>query len=108
MFYQVRVYNSQNELKETITPHELSGAYWRKNLTLEKKIKLVKRVRDFSYLEPLELDADLFTSKGEPRVQLSFQGDGQNLSGLEYVFEIKNLSNLFVNLFTDSDPQPLG
>ena len=72
MFYQVRVYNSQDELKETITPHELSEAYWRKNLTLEKKIKLVKRVRDFSYLEPLELDADLFTSKGEPRVQLSF------------------------------------
>ena len=72
MFYQVRVYNSQNKLKETITPRELSEAYWKKNLTLEKKIKLVKRVRDFSYLEPLELDADLFTLKGEPKVRFSF------------------------------------
>ncbi len=72
MFYQVRVYNSQNKLKETIAPHELSKAYWSKNLTLEKKIKLVKRVRDFSYLEPLEFDRDLFTSQGEPKVQFSF------------------------------------
>jgi hypothetical protein len=72
MFYQVRIYNSQAELKETIAPHELSEAYWRKNLTLEKKIKLVKRARDLSHLEPLEFDRDLFTSKGEPRVQLSF------------------------------------
>ena len=72
MFYQVRIYNSQDELKETIAPHELSEAYWRKNLTLEKKIKLVKRVRHLSDLEPLELDRDLFTVKGEPRVQLSF------------------------------------
>ena len=72
MFYQVRIYDSKDELKETIAPHELSEAYWRKNLTLEKKIKLVKRTRDFSYLEPLELDRDLFTSKGVPRVQLSF------------------------------------
>ncbi len=72
MFYQVRVYNSQNKLKETIAPHELSEAYWRKNLTLEKKIKLVKRNREFSHLEPLEFDRDLFTLKGEPRVQLSF------------------------------------
>ena len=72
MFYQVRVYNSQNKLKETIAPHELSEAYWRKNLTLEKKIKLVKRVRDFSYLEPLELDRDLFSSRGEPKVQFFF------------------------------------
>jgi hypothetical protein len=59
-------------LKETIAPHELSKAYWSKNLTLEKKIKLVKRVRDFSYLEPLEFDRDLFTSQGEPKVQFSF------------------------------------
>ena len=72
MFYQVRIYNSQDELKETIAPHELSTAYWSKNLTLETKIKLVKRTREFSYLEPLELDADLFTSKGEPRARLSF------------------------------------
>ena len=72
MFYQVRVYNSQNKLKETIAPHELSEAYWRKNLTLEKKLKLVKRAREFSHLEPLELDTDLFSSKGEARVQLSF------------------------------------
>jgi hypothetical protein len=72
MFYQVRVYNSQNKLKETIAPQELSEAYWRKNLTLEKKIKLVKRVKDASYFEPLEFDRDLFSSKGEPRVQLSF------------------------------------
>ena len=72
MFYQVRIYNSQDELKETIAPHELSEAYWKKNLTLEKKIKLVKRAKDLSYLEPLEFDRDLFSSKGEPRVQLSF------------------------------------
>ena len=72
MFYQVRVYNSQNKLKETIAPQELSEAYWRKNLTLEKKLKLVKRAREFSHLEPLELDTDLFSSKGEARVQLSF------------------------------------
>jgi len=72
MFYRVRVYNSKDQLKETINPQDLSEAYWRKNLTLEKKIKLVKRTRDFSYLEPLELDRDLFTSKGVPRVQLSF------------------------------------
>ena len=72
MFYQVRIYNSRDELKETITPHELSDAYWKKNLTLEKKIKLVKRVRDHSYVDPIELDADLFTSRGDPRVQFSF------------------------------------
>ncbi len=72
MFYQVRIYNSQDELKETVAPHELSEAYWRKNLTLEKKLKLVKRAREFSHLEPLELDTDLFSSKGEARVQLSF------------------------------------
>ncbi len=72
MFYQVRVYNSQDQLKETITPQELSENYWRKNLTLEKKIKLVKRVKDASYLEPIELDRDLFTSQGEPKVQFSF------------------------------------
>ena len=72
MFYRVRVYNSNFQLKETITPQELSEAYWEKNLTLEKKIKLVKRAKDLSYLEPLEFDRDLFSSKGEPRVQLSF------------------------------------
>ena len=72
MFYQVRIYNSQDQLKETIAPHELSEAYWRKNLTLEKKIKLVKRVRDLSRLEPLALDRDLFTSQGEPKMQFSF------------------------------------
>jgi hypothetical protein len=72
MFYRVRIYNSQDELKETIAPHELSEAYWRKNLTLEKKIKLVKGARDLSRLEPLEFDADLFSLKRESRVQLSF------------------------------------
>ena len=72
MFYQVRIYNSQDELKEMIAPHELSEAYWKKNLTLEKKIKLVKRARDLSHLEPLEFDADLFSLKRESRVQLSF------------------------------------
>ena len=72
MFYQVRVYNSRDELKETIPPCELSEAYWKKNLTLEKKIKLVKRVGSRSYLESLELDADLFTSRGEPRLQFYF------------------------------------
>jgi hypothetical protein len=72
MFYQVRIYNSQDELKETIAPHELSETYWRKNLTLEKKIKLVKRARNLSDFEPFEIDRDLFTLRGEPRVQLSF------------------------------------
>ena len=72
MFYQVRIYDSRDELKETIAPNELSETYWKKNLTLEKKIKLVKRVKDFSYLEPLEVDRDLFTSRGEPKMQFSF------------------------------------
>ena len=72
MFYQVKVYNSQDELKETIAPHELSEAYWRKHLTLEKKIKLVKRGRNLSYLEPIEFDVDPVTSERGLRVQVSF------------------------------------
>ncbi|HAX45855.1 MAG: hypothetical protein CMQ15_17665 [Gammaproteobacteria bacterium] len=60
MFNKVRVYNSQDQLTKTITPKELSKDYWKKNLTLEKKIKLTKRAKNDLYLQLPELEADLF------------------------------------------------
>ena len=60
MFNEVRVYNSQNQLTKIITPKDLSKIYWEKNLTLEKKIKLTRRVKNYLYPELPELEAELF------------------------------------------------
>lgn len=51
VFNEVRVYNSQDQLTKIITPKELSKIYWKKNLTLDKKIKLTRRVKNYLYLE---------------------------------------------------------
>jgi hypothetical protein len=63
MFNEVRVYNSQDQLTKTITPKELSKNYWKKNLTLEKKIKLTKRAKSDLYLQLPEPEEDLFRMK---------------------------------------------
>ena len=59
MFNEVRVYNSQDQLTKIIPPKDLSKIYWKKNLTLEKKIKLTRRVKNYLYLELPEREADL-------------------------------------------------
>ena len=58
MFNEVRVYNAQHRLKKIISPSKLSEFYWKKNLTLEKKITFnrVRRAESFSYLELLEFE----------------------------------------------------
>ncbi len=58
MLSEVRVYNRQDKLTKVIIPKEVSKIFWQKNLTLERKIKLTRRVKKHWYQGLPELEAE--------------------------------------------------